>query len=71
VYPVSSLASGIPWLPLEEGEEPMTVYYGFNAEKPPFNVHLYAKPSPPQLTEGRLQKKPRSSVSGASILQYP
>jgi len=37
VYPVSSLGSSIPWLPLEKGKEPMTVYYGFNVNKPPFN----------------------------------
>lgn len=40
VYPVSSLADSIPWLPLEKGQEPMTVYYGFNVEKPPFNNTL-------------------------------
>ena len=37
VYPVDSLGSSIPWLPLDENNRPMTVYYGFNVEKPPFN----------------------------------
>jgi oligopeptide transport system substrate-binding protein len=37
VYSVSSLGNSIPWLPLEEGKEPMSVYYGFNVNKPPFN----------------------------------
>ena len=37
VYPLSSLGNGIPWLPLEKGREPMTVYYGFNFNTPPFN----------------------------------
>lgn len=40
VYPVSSLGSNIPWLPLEKGKEPMSVYYGFNVNKPPFNNAL-------------------------------
>lgn len=40
VYPVSSLGNSIPWLPLEEGQEPMSVYYGFNVDKPPFNNAL-------------------------------
>lgn len=43
VYPVSSLGSSIPWLPLEKGKEPMSVYYGFNVEKPPFNNVLVRK----------------------------
>lgn len=37
VYPADSLDSSIPWLPLEKGKEPMSVYYGFNVNKPPFN----------------------------------
>lgn len=40
VYPVDSLGAGIPWLPLEEGEKPMSVYYEFNLNKPPFNNTL-------------------------------
>lgn len=40
VYPVDSLGSSIPWLPLEKGKEPMAVYYGFNFNKPPFNNTL-------------------------------
>jgi ABC-type oligopeptide transport system substrate-binding subunit len=40
VYPVSSLGNRFPWLPLEEGKEPMSVYYGFNVNKPPFNNAL-------------------------------
>lgn len=40
VYPVSSLANSIPWLPLDENNRPMSVYYGFNVEKPPFNNAL-------------------------------
>ena len=37
VIPVSSLDDGIPWLPLDEDNRPMSVYYGFNIEKPPFD----------------------------------
>jgi oligopeptide transport system substrate-binding protein len=37
VYPVSSLGDGNPWLPLEEGNIPMVVYYAFNVQKAPFN----------------------------------
>lgn len=37
VYPVSSLGNSNPWLPLDKGNIPMTVYYGFNVNKPPFN----------------------------------
>jgi ABC-type transport system substrate-binding protein len=37
VYPITSLDNKIPWLPLEKGREPMTVFYGFNFNKPPFD----------------------------------
>lgn len=37
VYPVSSLGKGIPWLPYDDDNKPMSVYYGFNMERPPFN----------------------------------
>ena len=37
VYPVTSFDAGIPWLPLNEDERPMSVYFGFNLEKPPFD----------------------------------
>jgi ABC-type transport system substrate-binding protein len=37
IYPISSLRNSIPWLPLEDGNEPMSVYFGFNVNKPPFN----------------------------------
>jgi hypothetical protein len=37
VYPVSSLGKSIPWLPYDDAKKPMSVYYGFNVEKPPFN----------------------------------
>ena len=40
VYPLASLGGEIPWLPLEEGEEPMTVYLGFNVGLPPFDDPL-------------------------------
>jgi len=36
VIPLDMLASGIPWLPYDESKKPMSVYYGFNVEKPPF-----------------------------------
>jgi len=37
VYPLSLLGTRKPWLPLEEGKEPMSVFLGFNVEKPPFD----------------------------------
>jgi len=37
VYPISSLGNSIPWLPNDDDNKPMTVYYGFNVEKPPFD----------------------------------
>jgi len=37
VYPISSLGNSIPWLPYDEANKPMSVYYGFNVEKPPFD----------------------------------
>jgi len=40
VYPIDSFSSGIPWLPLDEDNRPMSVYYGFNTEKAPFNNTL-------------------------------
>ena len=35
--PLYALDNSIPWLPLEEGNEPMSVFFGFNVEKPPFD----------------------------------
>lgn len=40
VYPVTSLGNSIPWLPLDEANRPMSVYYGFNVQKPPFDNAL-------------------------------
>lgn len=40
VYPVSSLGKSIPWLPYDQNEIPMSVYYAFNVKKPPFNNTL-------------------------------
>jgi ABC-type transport system substrate-binding protein len=40
VIPISSMAVSIPWLPLDENNDPMTVYYGFNCDKPPFDNAL-------------------------------
>jgi ABC-type oligopeptide transport system substrate-binding subunit len=37
VYPLESLGSLIPWLPSDKDNTPMSVYYGFNMMKPPFN----------------------------------
>ena len=37
VYPLSSLEDRVPWLPMNEDERPMSVYYGFNYDKPPFD----------------------------------
>ncbi len=37
VYPVSSLEKDIPWQPLDPDNRPMSVYYGFNFDRPPFN----------------------------------
>jgi ABC-type transport system substrate-binding protein len=37
IYPISSLGKSIPWLPLDEGNKPMSVYFGFNVNKPPFD----------------------------------
>jgi len=43
VYPVSSLGKGVPWLPYDNDNKPMAVYYGFNVKKPPFNNALVRK----------------------------
>lgn len=40
VYPLESLDNGIPWLPSDKNNNPMSVYYGFNMMKPPFNYIL-------------------------------
>ncbi len=40
VIPISSLDNSIPWLPLDQNNDPMTVYYGFNCDKPPFDNAL-------------------------------
>ena len=37
VLPVSSLGNSIPWLPYDNANRPMAVYYGFNVQKPPFD----------------------------------
>lgn len=37
VHPLSYFAKSIPWLPLDVDNDPMTVYYGFNFDKPPFD----------------------------------
>ena len=37
VYPISSLGNSIPWLPYDDAKKPMSVYFGFNVEKPPFD----------------------------------
>ena len=43
VYPVSSLASSIPWLPQDRSRNPFSAYYGFNFKQPPFNDLLVRK----------------------------
>lgn len=40
VYPLESLDDSIPWLPSDKDNNPMSVYYGFNVMKPPFNYVL-------------------------------
>jgi ABC-type oligopeptide transport system substrate-binding subunit len=40
LIPVSELANQVPWLPANERDLPMSVYYGFNMEKPPFDKLL-------------------------------
>ncbi len=40
VHPLSYFAKSIPWLPLDVDNDPMTVYYGFNFNKPPFDNAL-------------------------------
>jgi oligopeptide transport system substrate-binding protein len=37
LYPIDTLGKGIPWLPYDEADRPMAIYYGFNMRKPPFN----------------------------------
>jgi len=37
VYPIESLASEIPWLPLSDGKRPAVNYIGFNNQQPPFD----------------------------------
>ena len=43
VTPIDSLGKDIPWLPLDEERRPMSIYYGFNMDKPPFNDVLVRK----------------------------
>lgn len=38
VIPLESLDYGIPWLPTDSTALPMLVYYGFNVNKPPFDL---------------------------------
>jgi ABC-type oligopeptide transport system substrate-binding subunit len=38
IYPLDSLASGIPWLPYDEAKVPMIIFFGLNVHKPPFDV---------------------------------
>lgn len=37
VIPVSALGTSIPWLPYDENNKLMSVFYGFNVKKPPFD----------------------------------
>jgi len=37
IYPVTSLGSGIPWLPQDRTRNPLSAYYGFNFHRPPFD----------------------------------
>ncbi len=37
LLPVLQLAASIPWLPYDEANKPMAVYYGFNVEQLPFD----------------------------------
>lgn len=43
VYPLSSLGTGIPWLAQDKANIPMSVFYGFNIDRPPFNNVLVRK----------------------------
>ena len=37
VFPIDTLGKGVPWLPMDKSHRPMSVYYGFNFAKAPFN----------------------------------
>jgi ABC-type transport system substrate-binding protein len=40
VFPLSSLGEGVPWLSYDRSQPIMSVYYGFNVERPPFDSVL-------------------------------
>jgi ABC-type transport system substrate-binding protein len=37
VIPLSEMTARNPWLPLDAEDKPISVFYGFNTQKPPFN----------------------------------
>lgn len=37
VYPIDSLKTGIPWLPMDNSARPTVYFYYFNLKKPPFD----------------------------------
>lgn len=41
VVPITSMRNSVPWLPIDDENAPMAIFYGFNFAKPPFhNVNV-------------------------------
>ena len=57
VIPVETLGKTIPWLPSDKDNNPMSVYYGFNMTKPPFNAVLVRQAFAAAVDRGLIAEK--------------